>query len=519
MNNVQLIIPMSGIGKRFIDAGYSDPKPLIIVDGIPIIEHVVNMFGRPDNVIFICNELHLKHTDMEDILKRISPNCEIYSVSNENRKGPVDAVSKIFDKIDDNKEIIVSYCDYGTVWDYEEFLKYTRNLNADASIPCYTGFHPHMLGSDNYAFVKMDGNMAIRIQEKKPFTNDKMSELASNGAYYFKSGKLVKKYFQKLIDSNLLVGGEFYVSEVNNLLIDDGLFVTTFLIEKMLQWGTPYDLEIYKGWSDYFKNISNPIIRIDNPKGTKLILPMAGKGSRFSEVGYDKPKPLLDIDGKSMIVRAVECLPKSENNIFICLKEHSDQYKIDKELENEFENSEIVFVDETTQGQACTCKIGIDRCNINPENPILISACDNGVYYNSEEYLKLLNDEKNDVIVWTFRNSQSSKTNPNQYSWVDVDSNNYAKFVSCKNFIYDDPLKTHAIIGTMFFRKSKYFTEGFEKNLKKEIKTNNEYYVDDVLNRNIENGLKVKVFEVKNYICWGTPNDYKTYNYWRDHFC
>ena len=106
MENVQLIVPMSGIGKRFIDAGYVDPKPLIVVDGKPIIEHVVELFGKPDDVIFICNELHLKTTNMVEILKRISPNCKIYPVSNENRRGPVDAVSKIFDKIDDNKEII-----------------------------------------------------------------------------------------------------------------------------------------------------------------------------------------------------------------------------------------------------------------------------------------------------------------------------------------------------------------------------------------------------------------------------
>ena len=53
MNKIQLIIPMSGIGKRFIDAGYEDPKPLIEVDGLPIIEHVINLFGKPDDVIFI----------------------------------------------------------------------------------------------------------------------------------------------------------------------------------------------------------------------------------------------------------------------------------------------------------------------------------------------------------------------------------------------------------------------------------------------------------------------------------
>jgi hypothetical protein len=140
------------------------------------------------------------------------------------------------------------------------------------------------------------------------------------------------------------------------------------------------------------------------------------------------------------------------------------------------------------------------------------------VYYDSDEYLKLLNDESIDVIVWSFRNNQASKTNPDSYAWMDVDSDNNIKHVSCKKFIYDNPLTTHAIIGSMFFRKAKYFMDGLMRNYEENIRTNNEFYVDDVLNQNIKIGLNVKVFEVKNYICWGTPNDYKTYLYWKDFF-
>jgi NDP-sugar pyrophosphorylase family protein len=515
--DIQLIIPMSGIGKRFIDAGYDEPKPLIIVDGKPIIQHVVEMFGSPDNVIFICNEIHLRDTNMREVLVAISPNCKIFSVSNDNRKGPVDAVYQIVEHIDD-REVIVSYCDYGTHWDYHAFLKETRASNADGSIACYTGFHPHMLGGDNYAFVKTDGHKATRVQEKKPFTNNKMSELASNGTYYFKNGSIVKKYFKKLMELDHSLNNEFYVSLVYNLLIDDNLLVTTFLIENMLQWGTPYDLEIYKGWSEYFTNIMTEQPKISNPPNTTLILPMAGKGSRFTSDNYELPKPLLNIDGKPMIIQAVNCLPESDKNVFICLQEHVDEFKINERLNETYNNPTIISINKTTEGQACTCEIGVNGAHVNLDEPIFISACDNGVYYDAQEYLKLVNDETIDIIVWTFRNNQASKTNPNAYAWLDVDDNGYVKHVSCKNFIYDDPLKTHAIIGTMFFRKNKYFMDGLKMNYIENIRTNNEFYVDDVLNQNIKSGLKVKVFEVKNYICWGTPDDYKTYQYWREYF-
>jgi NDP-sugar pyrophosphorylase family protein len=509
---------MSGIGKRFIEAGYLNPKPLIEVDGKPIIQHVVELFPGVTDVTFICNEKHLKETNMRDILMSISPNCKIYEVPNENRLGPVDAVKQISGHIDDNKEVIISYCDYGTSWDFDIFIKETRDGNFDGAIPCYTGFHPHMLGSDNYAFCKEKDRVLLEIKEKEPFTDNKMNEYASNGTYYFKSGKLVKKYFQELIDLDINLKGEYYVSLVYNLLVRDGLRVNIFEIDNMLQWGTPYDLEIYKGWSEYFSNLMVKQPKVSNPPNTTLILPMAGKGSRFVDEGYELPKPLIGVDGKPMIIQAVDCLPQSDKNYFITLYDHIKNFKLDSILTSNYKNCNILEIKDTTEGQACTCELGIKAFDVKLKDPILISACDNGVYYDSAKYLELVNDESIDIIVWTFRNNQASKTNPNAYAWLDVDDDGFIRHVSCKKFIYDDPLKTHAIIGTMFFRRGQYFIDGLKANYNENIRTNGEFYVDDVLNQNIKSGLKVKVFEVKNYICWGTPNDYKTYTYWRDYF-
>jgi hypothetical protein len=70
----------------------------------------------------------------------------------------------------------------------------------------------------------------------------------------------------------------------------------------------------------------------------------------------------------------------------------------------------------------------------------------------------------------------------------------------------------------MFFRKVQYFIDGLRINYQENIRSNNEFYVDDVLNQNIKRGLKVKAFEVDNYICWGTPDDYETYLYWQRFF-
>lgn len=521
---VCIVIPMSGIGKRFIDAGYKVPKPLIEVDGKCIIEHVINLFDiKKDKFIFICNSEHLNNTNMRIILNKICPSGKIYEVPNEGRKGPVHAVSLIFDNISDNEEIIVSYCDYGTYWDYVKFLKDTRERNSDGAIACYRGFHPHMLGTDNYAFLKetvKDSKWLMAIQEKKPFTNNRMEEYASNGTYYFKTGILMKKYFQQLIDLKQMINDEYYVSMVYNLLVNDNFKINIFEIEKMLQWGTPYDLEIYNKWSKYFKNICEKQNNYEDKYNTTLILPMAGAGSRFSKKNYKDPKPLINVNGKPMIIQAVNCLPKTSNQIFICQKEHLDSYELTENIKKYYKNSNIYGINYITQGQACTCELGLNNLNINNEIPILISACDNGVYYDVNKYNDLLDDKSIDIIVWTFRNEPTSKNNPDMYAWIETDDNGFAKSISCKKFIKEihDINNSHVIIGTMFFRKSKYFIDGLNENYKNNIRSNNEFYVDDVLNQNIKAGLKVKVFEVDHYICWGTPDDYETYVYWQDFF-
>jgi len=303
---------------------------------------------------------------------------------------------------------------------------------------------------------------------------------------------------------------------VYNLMVRDGLRVGIYGIEKMLQWGTPHDLEVYKGWSRYFATSSRAQRKATNPPGTTLVLPMAGKGSRFTERGYETPKPFLPIDGLPMVVAAVKCLPKSDRQVFACRSEHLAL--AEGVLGAHFPGSQVCSVDKTTDGQACTCEVGMHAFDVNPESPIMISACDNGATYDPVVLQRLLDDETVDVVVWSFRNNPTSKYNPNMYSWLEVEDECRITRVHCKNFPFEDPMKSHAIIGTMFFRKGRYFLDGLRDNYNLDLRTNGEFYVDDVINRCIESRLDVRVFEVDSYICWGTADDYMTYNYWKDHF-
>jgi bifunctional N-acetylglucosamine-1-phosphate-uridyltransferase/glucosamine-1-phosphate-acetyltransferase GlmU-like protein len=378
-----------------------------------------------------------------------------------------------------------------------------------------------MLGTDNYAFLKETeegSRWMAAIQEKQPFTSDRLREYASNGTYYFKTGAILKKYFKQLmaLGETMKVRGEYYVSVVYNLLVADGLAVSIFEINHMLQWGTPYDLAVYQNWSRYFRSIIEPQEKPADRFNTTLILPMAGAGSRFAKKGYSLPKPLIEVNGKSMIVQAVNCLPATTKQVFICLAEHLDRTSVGAELEKNYKGCLVKAIPEITQGQASTSEWGINQSGIDTTQPILISACDNGVYYDPVKYQDMLEDPTIDIIVWTFRNNPTSRNNPHMYAWLETDDQGFVKKVSCKQFIegVHDLRESHVIIGTMFFRKAAYFLDGYAENFKQNSRTNGEFYVDDVLQQNITRGLRVKVFEVEHYICWGTPDDYETYCYW-----
>lgn len=249
---MQIVIPMAGIGKRFLDVGYTQPKSLISIEGKPMIQHVVELFSEQDDCVFICNDADLRTTDMKKILKKISPTSKISSVKYQ-KKGPVFDVMQAESAIDDTLPTIVNYCDFSMGWDYSEFQKYVDDNDLDGCIICYRDFHPHLLGHNLYASVRTDaGNNFLELREKYSFTENKMESWQSCGTYYFKSGEIMKKYFNQTIDQNIKINGEYYVSVVYNLMHQDGLKIKVFSIPHFCQWGTPEDLAAYTYWSETF---------------------------------------------------------------------------------------------------------------------------------------------------------------------------------------------------------------------------------------------------------------------------
>ncbi len=252
---MKIIIPMSGTGSRFIEAGYKTIKPLIEIDGMPMIRHVVNMFpGEEKDFIFVCNKEHLNSTNLKAVLSEIKPTGRIVGI-NGHKYGPVYAVLQAEDLIADDEDVVVNYCDFSVCWDYDKFKKWVRSSLYDGCLTAYRGFHPHLLGNGLYAGIRADEyNNMLEIREKHCFTDDKRDSFHSCGTYYFKKGAHVKKYFKLLMDKDINTNGEYYVSMAYQLMKEDGLKIFVYEVKHFLQWGTPQDLDEYLYWSEYFKD-------------------------------------------------------------------------------------------------------------------------------------------------------------------------------------------------------------------------------------------------------------------------
>ncbi len=517
---MQIVIPMSGFGERFRRAGYQMPKPLIPIDGKPIIEHVVDMFPGEHEFIFICNEDHLAQPAyaMERTLRLICPQGRVVGIP-AHKLGPVHAVRQVAHLIDPQRPVVVNYCDFTCYWDWEDFKEYVQDTGCAGAIPAYKGFHPHTLGSTNYAYMREAGGWVLDIQEKQPYTDDRMNEFASSGTYYFASGQLMAEVFAATMDQGLQVNGEFYVSLAYKPLLAAGRPVAVYPLQHFMQWGTPEDVAEYNGWSLVFRRLAEPEAPPPAPQGA-LVVPMAGPGQRFANEGYAVTKPLIPVSGRPMVVQAANDLPKARRHAFVLRADMPGHEAIAVTLAQSFEGVTIETVTRVTEGQACTALLGLDalaREQGDPDGPVTFGACDNGALYDRGAFELLAARADVDVIVWAVRGHANAVRHPKMFGWIDAQSDGRIRGISVKTPLAA-PATDPIVIGTFTFRRAQDFRRAVERLIARDGRINGEFYIDSCINDALELGLNCHLFEVDGFMSWGTPNDLRTFEYWQSCF-
>lgn len=513
-SGMQIVIPMSGRGERFRRAGYPEIKPLIPVDGRPMIAHVIEMFPRDSDFLFVCARDHLEDTELAAVLEEHAPGRTIVAIE-PHKKGPVHAVLEAEEFLARERPVVVNYCDFSVDWDFADFERFVTSTGCDGCLTAYRGFHPHSLGPNLYAYMRSEGDRMLEIREKHCFTEDRMNEFASSGCYYFASGALCLETFREAVSVGLETRGEFYASSPYQLLVEQGRDVRIYELRRFLQWGTPEDLEEYQGWSHLLVR-DRDWAPDPTPRPGAVLVPMAGAGRRFQEEGYQEPKPLVPVDGVPMVTRSLESLPRHERVLAVVRREHLEASELGPTLEALGQQVSLVVAEELTEGQACTCLLARDQ--IAPDEPLTIASCDTALVYDQERFRALTEDPGIDALAWTFRNHPHANRNPHQYGWLALDEAGWVARVSCKQALSEDVSRDPGIIGAFWFRRAGDFLEVADQLIARDLRVNGEFYVDSTLELLVEAGKRVAILDVDHYVCFGTPDDVRSYEYWAGHF-
>ena len=231
---LNVLIPMAGAGSRFEQAGYTFPKPLIDVNGEPMIKVVSENLNLDANFIYIVQKKHREKYNLDTLLNLISPNCTVVEVDGVT-EGAACTTLLAKELIDNEQPLIMANSDQFIEWDSNEFMYKMNETESDGGIVTFTSTHP------KWSFAKIDDNgFVTEVAEKNP-----ISDIATVGVYFWKHGSDYVKYAEQMISKNIRVNNEFYVCPVFNEAIADNKKIRVFNIPKMWGIGTPEDLNYY----------------------------------------------------------------------------------------------------------------------------------------------------------------------------------------------------------------------------------------------------------------------------------
>lgn len=222
----------------------------------------------------------------------------------------------------------------------------------------------------------------------------------------------------------------------------------------------------------------------------KLIMPMAGNGSRFAVAGYTNPKPLIDVKGKPMFVRSIDDINlKFDDMIFIVRKEHNIK---DRVLEH-YPSAKVIELDGSTEGAACSV-LTADQY-LDPNDSVFISNCDQIIEWDTNEFDKL---RHNDGVILTF---DCPERDP-KWSFAQTDDTGNVIRVKEK-----DPISSEATTGHYYWQAWSMFKQSAAQMIAADDRYNNEFYLCPVFNYTIAAGGTVKTVGVQHMQGVGTPED------------
>lgn len=238
---------------------------------------------------------------------------------------------------------------------------------------------------------------------------------------------------------------------------------------------------------------------LKNKPRLKVLIPMAGNGSRFEKAGYSFPKPFIDVKGEPMIVNVIKNLNLDAHYIFLAKREHVDKFMLEDILQIHLEDDfTIVKVSGgTTEGAACTALLA--EKIIDDDSPLLIANSDQILEWNQDDLFRLIYTEDPDGIILTF-----DSTHP-KWSYAKVKDGLVVEVAEKR------PISNHATCGIYYWKKGSDFVKYAKSMIEKMIRTNGEFYICPVYNQAIADGKTIVTLDINKMWGIGTPEDLNYY--------
>jgi bifunctional N-acetylglucosamine-1-phosphate-uridyltransferase/glucosamine-1-phosphate-acetyltransferase GlmU-like protein len=387
------------------------------------------------------------------------------------------------------------------VWNSDELE--TQLKKSDGVIVTYSGFHPHMLRSNKFAYVKKseDGRV-LDIQEKNSFTSEPMNEEASSGTYGFKTGKILIDAIEQQMSQDYSLNGEFYTSLTYKPLLDTGKDIQTIQMRKFFQWGTPEDLYDWEYWHGAVTRLQLDQLETKKVFGSALIL-AAGRGSRLADLGLPA-KPKVIIGEKELWEYSGACALNSESALVVT----RDQII---EATNSL-GINTLNLTELTDGQAVTALIGIEKLPLK-EKPLTIFSCDNVVFPGTFAKASEMTAEY-DLIVWTAPNYPASMQSPTSFSWIHQELARDQLII--KKACPESFTEYSMIIGNFTFKTTALAEQLIQELIARNIRINGEFYLDSIIDLAADSGQKIGIIATESFFAVGTEEEYLSYKYWEE---
>ena len=235
-------MPMAGEGSRFAKAGWTTPKPLIELQGVPLFQRAIGSVaidGVDMKYSLIVRQEHIDNQHIDVLIKELLPEARVFSVLKTTR-GAVETCLVAEEAIDDEDAVVVMDCDLEfRSTRYNELVSDALSVSADqadgGALVSFESNNPRY----SYAQIDADGRV-LRTAEKEPISNHALC-----GAYFFGSGKDFKRIAHQLLEDGTRGKAEFYVSLLYNYLLEEGRTVRLASMEEYYSYGTPEELLTY----------------------------------------------------------------------------------------------------------------------------------------------------------------------------------------------------------------------------------------------------------------------------------